>query len=81
MITKERLNQLANDPKTCNITPEIQECLRELIDLRVMADEPAQMCENCGDYYLLSQMQITEDDVPLCRRCWEACCEEMETAE
>ena len=34
-VTDERLNQLANDPMMCNITPEMQECLRELIEMRV----------------------------------------------
>lgn len=33
-VENARLDQLANDPMMCNITPEVQECLRELIDLR-----------------------------------------------
>ena len=33
-VTDERLNQLANDPLMCNITPEVQGCLRELQSLR-----------------------------------------------
>jgi len=33
-VTDLRLNQLANDPMMCNITLEVQECLRELIALR-----------------------------------------------
>ena len=33
--------------RCCNITPEVQECLRELIALRSETDEPAEMCENC----------------------------------
>lgn len=33
-VTDERLNQLANDPMMCNITPEMQGYLRELIALR-----------------------------------------------
>ena len=33
-VTDERLNQLANDPMMCNITPEVQQCLRELVALR-----------------------------------------------
>ena len=75
-VSSHRLNQLANDPLMCNITPEVQECLRELIALRAAVDEPAEMCENCDDNYLPSTMRTTEDDVRLCRRCWEACCEE-----
>ena len=38
-VTNERLNQLANDPMMCNITPEVQECLRELIALRAAMAE------------------------------------------
>ena len=75
-VTDERLNQLANDPMMCNITPELQECVRELIAFRADADEPAEMCENCDDSYLPSTMRMTEDDVRLCRRCYDACCEE-----
>ena len=33
-ITDERLEQLANDPMMCNISPEVKECLQELIRLR-----------------------------------------------
>ena len=34
MVTNERLDKLANDPMICNITLEVQECLRELIAVR-----------------------------------------------
>lgn len=77
-VTHERLNQLANDPMMSNVTPEVQECLRELIRLRAEANEPAEGCENCDDRYLPSTMRLTEDGVSLCRRCYEACCREAE---
>jgi hypothetical protein len=44
--------------------------------LKAEVDEPAEMCENCDDNYLPSTMRVTEDDVRLCRRCYESCCEE-----
>ena len=33
-ISDARLDQLANDPMMCNISPEVQEALRELIEAR-----------------------------------------------
>jgi hypothetical protein len=38
-ITDERLNQLANDPMMCNISPEVKEGLQELIQARARIKE------------------------------------------
>ena len=40
-ISDNRLNQLANDPMMCNITPEVQGALRELIERRKAVSESA----------------------------------------
>ena len=46
-FTNERLDQLANDPLMCNITPEVQEYLRELIAMRVaVANLSRRFCAN-----------------------------------
>ena len=34
MVSDKRLEQLANDPMMCNISSEVQQCLRELIRSR-----------------------------------------------
>ena len=36
MITDKRLSQLAFDPRMCNISKEVQEALRELVDSRAV---------------------------------------------
>ena len=51
--TDERLNQLANDPMMCNITHEVQECLRELIVLRKVL----QLAEHKIEQHLQGQYQ------------------------
>ena len=40
-VSDERLYQLAYDPMMCNISEDVQECLRELVELRKLGKPKA----------------------------------------
>jgi hypothetical protein len=50
MISEERLQQLAYDPMVCNISPEVLECLRYLVEAkRLLLAYRESYCTRCTE--------------------------------
>jgi hypothetical protein len=50
MVTNERLQQLAYDPMMCNISPEVLDCLRDLVEAkRLLLAYRESFCTRCAE--------------------------------
>ena len=69
MLTDERIKAIIEQISCTHLHKDVAEALRELLERRKEALEPAEQCENCDEYYVASAMRMTEDNVNLCPGC------------